>query len=352
MAAYTTIDDPSAHFKVQLYTGNGTDDTTITFDDTDTNMAPDFSWIKNRNTETKSHQWVDTVRGYNKYLFSDTTQAEQTQTDRLKAWTSDGFTLGDHATVNQNTIKYASWHWKAGGGTVTNTAGDKDSTVSVSTTAGISIVMWSNDTSDAISIGHSLGAIPDAVIVKERGDAVNWHGRFKGFAANDYISLNNNEAKGASTAVFATLPTTTLFYTGTAAYHINADLIAWCFTSIQGFSKIGSYTGNGNADGTFVYTGFRPAFIMLKNTAAAEDWWLMDNKREGFNSAESNRGNFALQPNANYAENTNHQADILSNGFKFRATSAEVNSSGVNYLYMAFAEQPFVNSNGVPCTAR
>ena len=113
--AYTTIDDPSAHFKVQLYTGNGTDDTTITFDDTDTNMAPDFSWIKNRNTETKSHQWVDTVRGYNKYLFSDTTQAEQTQTDRLKAWTSDGFTLGDHATVNQNTIKYASWHWKAGG---------------------------------------------------------------------------------------------------------------------------------------------------------------------------------------------------------------------------------------------
>ena len=312
-------------------------------------MAPDFSWIKNRNTETKSHQWVDTVWGYNKYLFSDTTQAEQTQTDRLKAWTSDGFTLGDHATVNQNTIKYASWHWKAGGGTVTNTAGDKDSTVSVSTTAGISIVKWNNDTSGAISIGHSLGAIPDAILVKKRDGVANWHSRFKSFAANAYISLNNTEAKGSSTSVFATLPTSTLFYTGTASYHINSNLVAYCFTSIQGFSKIGTYTGNGNADGTFVYTGFRPAWVMYKRIDGSGSWYIHDTKRNTHNPANSQL--IAQEPDAE-ATGSSYDMDILSNGFKMRNTGGERNGSGNVISYMAFAEQPFVNSEGVPCNAR
>ena len=341
--AYTTIDDPEANFQVQLYTGNGSANHAITLGG-DTNMQPDFVWIKNRDA-ADSHCLFDAVRGATKVLHADATTAEVTDTDTLDSFTSDGFQVDADVKVNTNAEKYVAWCWKGANGTATNTSGDKDSTVSVNTTAGISIVKWENDTDEAISIGHGLGAIPDAVIVKELGDAVNWHGRFKGFAANDYIHLNTNEAKGASTAVFATLPTSALFYTGTAAYHINANLIAYCFTSIQGFSKIGSYTGNNSADGVMIHLGFKPAFLMIR-ALDTSNWYMWDNKRAPFNEM-----NASLSANQNIVEETSREIDFLSNGFKCREARGSHNDTG-EFIYIAFAEAPFVNSNGVPCTAR
>ena len=348
--AYTTIDDPEAHFQTVLYTGNTTA-RDITFTGTN-DMQPDLVWIKERSA-VEGHKIFDAVRGATKLVQSSSANAEQTNATSLTAFNSDGFSLGTDSgdIVNEDGITHVAWCWKAGNGTATNTTGDKDSTVSVNTAAGISIVKWENDTSDAISIGHSLGAIPDAVIVKELGDATNWHSRWKGFAANDYISLNSTEAKGASTAVFATLPTSALFYTGTAAYHINANLIAYCFTSIQGFSKIGSFIGNGNADGPMVYTGFSPAYVVVKNSGGSEAWNVWNNKTPGYNVANKN-----LQPNSTAAEQTSSagvkEIDFLSNGFKIRGSNTELNQSGNTHIYMAFAEAPLVNSKGVPCTAR
>ena len=348
--AYTTIDNPELYFQVKTYAGNagaGTSNTqAITFDGSE-DMSPDMVYIKARDG-VNNGEIFDAVRGVYKYLSTNSNGQENTAfTDNLTAFGSDGFTLGVNTgdDINDTGKNYVAWCWKAGNGTVTNTAGDKDSTVSVSTTAGISIVKWENDTSDAISIGHSLGAIPDAVIVKKLDGNANWHSRWKGFAANDLIALNNNEAKSASTSVFATLPTSALFYTGAASYHINSNLIAYCFTSIQGFSKIGSYTGNNSADGVMIHLGFKPAFLMIR-ALDTSNWYMWDNKRDPFNEM-----NASLSANQNIVEETSREIDFLSNGFKCREARGSHNDTG-EFIYIAFAEAPFVNSNGVPCTAR
>jgi hypothetical protein len=353
--AYTTIDNPELYFQVKIYAGNagsGTSNTqAITFDGSE-DMSPDMVYIKCRDG-VNNGEIFDAVRGVYKYLSTNSNGQENTAfTDNLTAFGSDGFTLGVNTgdDINDTGKNYVAWCWKAGNGTVTNTAGDKDSTVSVSTTAGISIVKWNNDTSGAISIGHSLGAIPDAVIVKKLDGNANWHSRFKGFAANDYIALNSTEAVGSSTSVFATLPTSALFYTGTASYHINSNLIAYCFTSIQGYSKFGSYTGNANVDGPYVHLGFKAAMIIIKDTQDAEQWILFDNKRAPGNVAVPG----GLFPSSNAVEGTSTVRDIqwFANGFKPDGAGGEVNFSGKKYIYMAWAEAPLVNSNGVPCTAR
>ena len=348
--SYTTIDDPGLFFTAFLYPGAAG----AFVAHTGVGFQPDWTWHKSR-TSTGWHGVADVVRGVDadpgcKALYANSNSAEESNTtEYLDGYQSDGFKTGENGSFGAPSNNYVAWCWKAGNGTVTNTAGDKDSTVSVSTTAGISIVKWNNDTSGAISIGHSLGAIPDAILVKKRDGVANWHCRFKSFAANDYISLNNTEAKGSSTSVFATLPTSTLFYTGTASYHINSNLVAYCFTSIQGFSKFGSYVGNGNADGTFVYTGFRPAWVMYKRIDGSGSWYIHDTKRNTHNPANSQL--IAQEPDAE-ATGSSYDMDILSNGFKMRNTGGERNGSGNVISYMAFAEAPFVNSNGVPCNAR
>ena len=340
--AYTTIDDPTAHFQVKTYTGNY-DTNAITLDG-DSNLQGDLIWLKQRDDATDGWHCYDSVRGVAEQLRLDDNRAESTTSGILASFNTDGFTLGANNAVNQDGSSHIAYVWKGANGTATNTAGDKDSTVSVNTTAGISIVKWNNNKSNAINIGHGLGAIPDAVIVKDEDSVANWHSRFKSFAANDYIALNNNEAKGASTSVFATLPTSTLFYTGTAAYHINTNCIAYCFTSIQGFSKIGTYTGNNNADGSFVYCGFRPAWVMTR-ALDTSNWYIWDNK-----TSTHNEMNTSLSVNQTIAEETSREIDFLSNGFKPREARGSHNDTG-EFIYMAFAEAPFVNSNGVPCNA-
>jgi len=330
--AYTTIDDPSAYFKIQLYTGNGTDDTAITFSDTDTAMQPDLIWIKDRSSETSSYI-ADSVRGSTKRLRSDLPNAEATHTDAVKSFDSNGITLGDQGAVNSNTSLYPLWAWKE------------------SATSGFDIVAYTGNGTDDTDISHNLSAVPKVIIVKNRSAADAWqvyHGANTAAPETDYLVLDDDAATADAADRWSDeAPTSSVFTLGDAD-EVNTnteDYIAYLFSEKQGFSKFGSYEGNGNADGPFIYTGFRPTFVMTKSTDSTSAWEIFDSKREGYNV-----DNDALVANATTVEATADQIDLLSNGFKLRiATDPNVAET---YIYMAFAEAPFVNSNGVPCNAR
>jgi len=357
--AYTTIDDPTAHFKVQLYTGDGNDDRTVTFDDTDTDMQPDLIILKGRNF-TDDHTVFDVVRGVNKWMATNRNYTSSDTADPnfgVKSFDSDGFTLGPWSALNGNTNTHVAWCWKAGAGAgSSNTDGSiNTTTTSVSTTAGFSISSYTGTGANA-TVGHGLGAAPEWLIVKRFSASGEWLVYHKGFASDaetDYMVLHGEGALvDNATAWQDTAPTSTVYSIGTYT-DINASsstMVAYAWTGIQGFSKFGSYTGNGNANGPVVFTGFRPAYVMIKRTDTAASWYIYDNKRAGYNGSSG-----YLQAQATSAEDTNagnFGFDILSNGFKLRGTYATVNNSGGTYIYIAFAEQPLVNSNGVPCTAR
>ena len=348
--AYTTIDKPTDYFETKLWSGNATDDRAISGLD----FAPNWVWIKNR-TDSNSHAIFDTVRGATKYIESDTTDAEATGATFLKSFTSDGFTLGTAGRVNANSQNYVSWNWVAGGSASSNENGSITSTVSANTTSGFSVVSWTGSGSSA-TIGHGLGATPKCIIVKNRTDAVNWFLYNSsvitaGASNKSFMTLNTTDALGTngSATTFTSVSSTT-FGVGTDNI-INGssdNMIAYVFAEKKGYSKFGSYTGNGNADGTFVYTGFKPAFFMIKNTASGNNWHMMDHKRDSDNVVEQ-----LLKANANDAENTTSgKMDFLSNGVKIRSTSTGANGSGATFIYMAFAENPFVSSSGIPTTAR
>jgi len=333
MAAYTTINDPSAYFKVQLYTGDGSTPS-ITFDDTDTDMQPDLVWIKNRDA-TDAHCLFDAVRGATEMLNPDTDTAEATDADTLTSFDSDGFALGADVKVNTNTEKYVSWNWKE------------------SATAGLDIVSYTGNGTDDTDISHNLSATPNLIMVKNRDAADAWqvyHHKNTSAPETDYMVLDTTAATADAADRWSDeAPTSSVFTLGDGA-EVNTNTenyIAYCFAEKQGFSKFGSYTGNGNADGTFVYTGFRPAFVLTKVTSTTEEWTLMDNKRPGYNNI-----NLALMPDTTSGDSEATIIDFFSNGFKFRNTATTVNASGATYVYAAFAEAPFVNSNGVPCNAR
>ena len=332
--AYTAIDDPSAYFKVQLYTGNGSADRAITFDDTDTDMQPDLVWIKNRDT-TDSHCLFDSVRGATKVLHSDATTAEVTDTDTLDSFASDGFQVDADVKVNTNTENYVAWCWKE------------------SATAGFDIVSFEgNETARTIS--HSLSAVPGLMIMKNRelgsSEWPTYHHKNTAAPETERLFLSGTQAT-LDNATFwnDTAPTSSVFSVATSVDNNEdtKDIIAYLFAEKQGFSKFGHYTGNGNADGTFVYIGFRPAYVMIKRTDSTDNWQILDNKRAPHNLMQK-----TLYADVTTAEETTDRLDFLSNGFKIRATNAAVNASGGTYIYMAFAEAPFVNSNGVPCNAR
>jgi len=333
--AYTTIDDPEAYFQVKTYTGDGSTPS-ITLDG-DTDMQPDIVWIKNRDA-TDAHCLFNSVRGATKVMHSNVTTAEATDADTLTSFDSDGFALGADVKVNTNTEAYAAWCWKE------------------SATAGLDIVSWTGNITGR-TISHNLSAVPKWIMTFCSDTAkarTCYHHKMAADPDNAGIFMEQTANPTTGTAAYFnnTAPTTSVFSIGTST-NVNNDgspMFAYVWSEVQGFSKFGGYTGNANADGTFVYTGFRPAWIMVKQTSGAlQNWHLWDSKRDSYNVADA-----PLKPDENYAQSGigAYKIDILSNGFKFRGTEIQINASGETYIYMAFAEAPFVNSNGVPCNAR
>ena len=340
--AYTTINKSTDHFNTKLYTGNaGTQSIT------GVGFQPDLTWIKRRNAAA-GHMWTDAVRGVTKTIISNETSAEQTFANGLTAFGTDGFTVGSEGGFNSANT-FASWNWKAGNSAGSaNTDGTINSTVSVNTTAGFSIVSYTGNATNAATVGHGLGVAPKVIIIKNRSSSQHW--RFHTTAIDgsyDLLYLNLSNAKSDSSI---TAPTSSVF-TLDAFTEDNGSgnsIIAYCFAEKTGYSKFGSYTGNGNADGTFIYTGFKPAFFLMKETTdSSTNWIIYDNKRSTFNAVDD-----FLKPNSNDAESTGLDFDFLSNGIKCRNNNSGINASGQNYIYMAFAEAPLVGSNNVPCTAR
>jgi len=352
--AYTDIDDPTAFFQTVTYTGNGATGRSITLP-SDTDMQPDWVWLKSRG-EAEHHQLTDSVRGVNKQLYSHLPYAQASETDRITAFNSDGFTIQNDIIVNKNTIEFVAWNWKAGT-SFTNDAsstsvGSIDSAGSVNTAAGFSIIGYTG-TGSAGTIAHGLGAAPAMIIFKNYVRNTNWLVYHKAIAATKFLYLNVTDAEGTDSGHFNdTEPTSTVFSVGGAngTNYSGENLIAYCFAEKQGYSKFGSYTGNNNADGTFVHLGFKPAFVMTKMTNGAKSWQMYDNKRFPFNPINAY---LTLNADTNAAEayGTVYPIDFLSNGFKFRTDTSEVNGTE-NHIYMAFAENPFVTSTGVPATAR
>ena len=350
MAAYTTIDNPELYFQVKTYTGTGSSHA-ITLDGSE-DMQPDFVWVKRRNS-AGGHMLTDVIRGVTKTIITNETGAEQTFANGLTAFGSDGFTVGSESGFNNSSDTFVAWNWKAGtawsNDASATSVGSLDSSGSKSTTAGFSIISFTGTESGTPSIAHSLSSTPEFIISKALEVADNWMVHHGSFSAQDYMILNTTAAKASASSVWNSLPSSTVINMGdNAGVNDDGDMIMYAWHSVQGFSKCGgSYVGNGNADGTFIYLGFRPAFLMVKASSATSAWYIYDNKRAGYNP-----DNNQLFPDRNNAEDTTDHVDLLSNGFKWQGITGDPNTSGRTYIYMAFAEQPFVNSNGVPANAR
>ena len=358
--AYTNIDKPSDYFNTITWTGS---DSNGSRSFTGVGFQPDLVWSKSR-TATYEHLLYDSVRtaGNNKELRSNSTGAEGSYSNEnygyLSSFDSDGFstTIGSDATYgnayfNDETPQtYVAWNWLAGGTAVSNTDGSITSSVSANTTAGFSIVSYTGSPPVA-TVGHGLNAVPSFMILKERDAVSDWIVFHSSLANNQYLDLNNTNAVATDTNVWNnTAPTSSVFTVGDYSYTNPSSraMIAYCFAEKKGFSKFGKYTGNGSTDGTFVYTGFKPAWLMIKNIDNASSSWIIhDNKRDTFNIAKKN-----LDAENSDSEATLDRLDILSNGFKNRSTLGFNNTSTNTYIYMAFAESPFTTSTGIPTTAR
>ena len=357
--AYTNIDDPSAYFQVATYTGAGANQTVT--NDGNSDLQPDWLWIKRRNAGY-AHALFDSNRGLGSsnppMLESNSTAAENSNQNWISGVGTDSFTIGINEQNLSNTSgTYVAWQWKVNGGTTSsNTDGDLTSTVQVNQTAGISIFTYTGkDPIEPLDIGHGLGSVPDVFIIKRRnGGSRNWgvyHKDMNATPQNGYIRLNESAGYVAASSWWRNeAPTSTIIKTGEQAdvNQPNDTFVGYAFKGIQGYSKFGKYTGNGNADGTFVYTGFKPACVITKEVSSAGgNWRIFDNKRAGFNE-----DNYRLTPNETSTESTAVHLDLLSNGFKFRNTGTSYNGSGDSYIYMAWGENPFVSSTGIPTTAR
>jgi len=349
--AYTTIKKPSDYFNTKLYEGNGSSPRSIT----GIGFQPDWTWTKNRDN-TNGHGLFDAVRGYTtgKGLSTHNANAEGSADayGYLSSRDSDGYTMtqgGSGMTMNNtNGESYVSWNWKANGTGVSNTDGSITSSVSANTTSGFSIVSYTG-TGSAATIGHGLSSAPKMIIVKNRDNTEEWKVYHASLGATLFLRLNSTAAQTSSATYQwnGTTPTSSVFSVGEGNSTNTTDYIAYCFAEKKGFSKFGSYVGNGNADGTFVYTGFKPAFVMIKKVSSAEAWWLIDDARDPYNPA----GTKYILPNSSDAEVTtnNKPMDLLSNGFKLRDATGYHNDVAT-YIYMAFAEEPLVGDN--PATAR
>ena len=346
--AYTTIDDPSDYFNTVLYTGTGSEQTV-----SGVNFQPDWTWLKSR-SNGQPHVVSDSVRGATKQLYTADTQAETSYSQYVKSFNSDGFVLGTDSGINQSSQTFVSWNWKAGT-SFTNDAsstgiGSIDSAGSVSTDAGFSIVTYTG-TGSAATVAHGLGVAPKMIINRTISASKDWITYHASLGATKFLELNTTDAVATSSDKFNnTEPTSTVFSIESSSQNNTSGgtCLAYCFADVKGYSKFGSYTGNGNVDGTFFYTGFKPAFTIIRSTGS-DQWSMFDAKRNPFNEVDNN---IRANSNAAEADQANKEVDYLSNGVKLRTSSGEWNSSGTTYIYMAFAENPFVTSTGVPATAR
>jgi len=354
--AYTTIDDPSAYFQTVLYSSDGGGGSITVTNDGNSDLQPDWLWIKVRNG-TNNHNTFDTSRGIANRLKPNTTDAEDGSSG--VSVSSDGFATGTSLGDINNTSganNYVAWQWKANGETTTSVSASgavNAGTHQANTTAGFSIVTYTGEDNSGDTVTHGLGAVPHFIIIKNRDNSSNWvvyHHKNTSAPETDHLLLNVQNATSDSNNIFSdTAPTSTVFTVGTNGDTGDADAyVAYCFTEIQGYSKFGSYTGNGNADGPFIYTGFKPAFFIVKRTdASGENFVLRDNKVSPINPV-----NAYVVANDSRAEANHYAVDLLSNGFKVRTHESGHNHNGGTYIYMALAESPFVSSEGVPTTAR
>ena len=331
MAVYTTIDDPSAYFQTALYTGDGNAQT-IT-NDGNSDLQPDWVWISMR-SHADNRVLFDSVRGVTKRLVSNLNSLEVTVSDMVTAFNSDGFSVGTNTNVTGDGKTFVGWQWKK------------------TADAGFDIVT-ATGTGSAKTIAHSLSAVPHIIISKEKTGSVNdwtiYHHKNTAAPETDSLILNETNATAdQNTHWNDTAPTSSVFTVGSGSVtnRNNSTYVYYLFSEKQGFSKFGSYTGNANADGTFVYTGFKPAWVMVKKSSGANNWVIQDTKRNPRNMMTE-----FLMANVTDAEGTGLNFDFLSNGFKLRSNSGGTNSAAT-YVYLAFAGEPLVTSTGVPATAR
>ena len=342
--AYTTINKSTDYFNTTLWTGDGNSTQNIT----GTGFNADWIWLKGR-SGAGDHQLYDKVRGVQKMIISNGTNAESTNSIGLQTFGSDGFTMGSDMTGSGST--FVSWNWLANGAGSSNTEGDITATVSANTTSGFSIIKFTSAGSVSQTYGHGLNGTPKLWIIKDTSQSSNnWQVYYNG---TDRLKLDTTEATSTTAAYLMSANATTITTPSNSdsawGNGNGVNYITYAFQEIQGFSKFGQYEGNGNTDGSFVYTGFKPAFVMMKgiDSGGSDNWNTCDNKRVGYNAA-----NWRLYPNATAGENSTSLVDLLSNGFKLRVSSTDVNADAKTYIYMAFAEAPLVGSNNVPANAR
>ena len=342
--SYTNgLDKPTDYFNTVLYTGNGS-----TQSITGINFQPDWVWIKERD-DTPDHKIYDVVRGATKSIESNTTEAETTNSSSLTSFDSDGFSLGTNGSTNGSGDLFVSWNWLAGGSASSNTDGTETSTVSANTTAGFSIMTYAGTTA-VDTYGHGLSQKPDMILIKRRTLTGNWVVYHKSIGATKHLHLNTTDAENTYQYMFNNTEPTNSLITLSDDGEVNkasSNYVAYVFHSVKGYSKFGSYTGNGSTDGTYIHLGFKAAYIMIKGTGSGTNWFIQDNKRNPHNIV-----NKYFNADSNAADQSADMFDITANGIKQRNTFANLNGSGSTYIFMAFAENPFVSSGGIPTTAR
>ena len=349
--AYTTIDDPSAYFHTLTYAGNGSNPRSLTNSANAGDFKPDWLWIKNR-SNTYDHAMFDSSRGVDKLLKTNQNNEEGSSAGYHNSFDTNGFTVTANGNVNNNAENYVAWQWIANGGTTaSNSDGGVTGTIQANTTAGFSIILYTG-TGSTNTVGHGLGDTPDWIIYKRRsGGTRDWIVYHNGTGSKGMILNSTGQGDTASSIFGGNTPTSTTIPIGSATETNTSseNHVAYAFAEKQGFSKFGGYTGNGDADGPFVYTGFSPAWIMIKGTDVNGYWVIIDTKR---NYPNISGGRLGAQ--ANDAEYGSSNIDFCSNGFKIRASGSDsdTNNDGSSYIYMAFADSPFVSSEGVPTTAR
>lgn len=342
---------PSDYFNTKIYSGTGSSNAL-----TGVGFQPDFTWIKARST-TYSHTLTDAVRGVTKHNASNNSNAEYTSTTEITSFDSDGFTVGTDSGVNNGSHTFASWNWRANGQGSSNTDGSINTTyTSANTTSGFSISTYTGTGANA-TVGHGLGVAPKVVLIKQTNGTAWWFMYHNDLGTTGKLNLNTTGSNNDLQASYwnSTAPSSSVFSLGTET-SVNGsgqNFVAYCFAEKKGFSKFSSFVGNGSADGPFLFCGFKPAFIILKNiNDGAKNWEMLDNKRP---SSGQNPADDILFPDTSDAESasqTDRLVDFVSNGVKIRGNSAQMNGNGNTHIFMAFAEAPLVSSNGVPAVAR